>query len=596
MLSDLLVKLSPSPPLPRKRQIEMSQQQQSLSSALVSTETYEEETAFKRSRQLQSPALTRRVRQNPRKLEIFQPSSKEQEKHTTITRSYEYDRRRSSSENVKQARRDNIEIGREYLRCLDDLTDEYERLKRQKKSLDNQSNYETKESYQRTEEFYRSQPMQIESSYKRSSSEGLLHKRLQPITTLDMTLSDEDIFSMEYRLKRKERLKPIRIHSSSNSIPGETSIKYVSTERKPVEVLVPKPQIITTQGEHSSTVVKDTRRSSRKVTTTNIHQQPRRRTIEGQHELRIIEQPIICDRTRTVEFTIQKPMPTEHTSTYMVHSRKGGRFNTVDISQTLARERTLSGEHEIRVISKPIRSSSHNKPLEIVFPKPVFSSSSSSSHSSTVVKQNRTPKSSIYLDNIQRTIKGEHELRLIDKPIQSGPANSVELIVPKSVTDTAEHTTTVITETQPHRRVLEITGSGKQMTSEHERKYFHDKVRVEEEIEVKIPKQKYEQVEHSTTLVKHSRGKGPIIEIDTSRRPIQGEHETKIIEKAVETVADAMQLLIAKPQIPAEHSTTIIKGQRGKPQIFAVDQTQPIPGMSFFFFISFASYFHFLLN
>jgi hypothetical protein len=39
-----------------------------------------------------------------------------------------------------------------------------------------------------------------------------------------------------------------------------------------------------------------------------------------------------------------------------------------------------------------------------------------------------------------------------------------------------------------------------------------------------------------------------------------------------------MQLLVAKPQIPAEHSTTLVKEQRGKPQIYAIDKTQPIPG------------------
>jgi hypothetical protein len=596
LLSDLLVKLSPSPPVSRKRQMETNEQQQSLSSALVNTHTYEQESSFKRSRPLQSPSLIRRVRQIPRTLEIFKPSNttgKEQEKYTTITRSYEYDRRRSSSENVKQPRMNDREIGREYLRCLDDLTNEYEKLKQQKKSFDNKSTYETKENYEFTEEIYRNQPRQIENSYQRSLSESLLYKRLKPITTTDITLSDNNLFNMEYRLKRKERLKPIRIHSSSSSIPGETSIKYVCTERKPVEVLVPKPQIITTQGEHSSTIVKDTRRSSRTITT-NIHQQPRRRTIEGQHELRIIEQPITSDQTRTVEFTIPKPMPIDQSSTFMVKSKKSGRFNTMDISRTLARERKLSGEHALRVISAPIRSSSHNKPLEVVFPKPLFSSSSSSSshHSSTVVKQNRTPKSSLFLDNIQRTLKGEHELRLIDQPIQSGLANSVELIVPKSVTDTAEHTTTVITETQPHRQVLEITGSGRQMTSEHERKYFHDKVRVEEEIEVKLPKPKYEQAEHSATIVKHSRGKGPIIEIDTTQRTIQGEHETKVVEESVETKGNAMQLLIAKPQTSAEHSTTIIKGQRGRPQRFAIDHTQSIPGMTSFSIFCF-SYLYF---
>lgn len=577
MLSDLLVKLSPSPPVTRKRQVEETGQ------SVVSTRTYEEQSSFKRARPVQSQSLTRQVRRQPRRLEIFQPaktSAQEQEKQTTITRSYEYQRTRSSSENLKQPRTNDLDVHREYLRCLDDLTDEYEKLQGQKRALDNQkqkTTYETTKTYQSMEQSHRQQPTHIENTYQRSLSEGLLHQRLKPFTSRDITLSDDDLFSMEYRLKPKERLKPIRIHSSSSSIPGETSIKYVQTSRAPVEVLVPKPQIVTTHGEHSSTIVKDTRRSSRKVTT-NIHQQQRRRTIEGQHELRIIEQPITSEQTRPVEFTIPKPVAAEHSSTYMVQSKKGGRFQTMDISRTLTGERTLSGEHELRVISEPIQASSRNRPVELVFPKPLFSSASSSHHSSTVVKQNRTPKSTLLLDNIRTTLKGEHELRLIDQPIQSGPASSVELIVPKSVTETAEHTTTMITTTQPHRRVLEITGSGRTMAGEHERKYYGDTVRVEEEVEVRLPKHTREQVEHSSTVVKHSRGKGPIIEIDTSRRTIQGEHETKIVEESIETKAEAMELLVAKPQISAEHSTTIIKGQRGKPQRFTIDRTQPIPG------------------
>ena len=591
MLSDLLVKSSPSPPISRKRQMETSGQQQQQS--FVRTHTYEteEESSFKRSRPLQSQSLTRhedyrQLRQYPRMLQIFKPSTtvnREQEKQTTITRSYECQKQRSASEHLKQSQpQTQLDMHRRYLRCLDDLNDEYEKLKRQKRSLENQkktTSYETSESFQSIEQIRHHRPTQVETSYQRSLSEGLLHQRMKPLATKDITLSEEDVFTMEYRLKPKERLKPIRIHSSSSSIPGETSIKYVQTERRPVEVLVPKPQIISTHGEHSSTIVKDTRHTSRKVTT-NIRQQPRRRTIEGQHELRIIEQPITSEQTRPVEFTVPKPAPVEHTSTFMVQSRKGGRFQTMDISRTLAGERILSGEHELRVISEPIQASSRNKPVELLFPKPLFSSSASSSHSSTIVKQNRTPKSSVVVDNIQTTLKGEHELRYIDQPIQSGPGSSVEIIVPKSVTDTIEHTTTMITNTQPHRRVLEITGSGKTMASEHERKYYHDTVRVEEEIEVKLPKQTREQVEHSSTIVKHSRGKAPIIEIDTSRRTIQGDHETKIVEQSVETRAEAMELLIAKPQVPAEHSTTIIKGQRGKPQRITIDRTQTIPGMN----------------
>jgi hypothetical protein len=589
--------MSPSPPSSRKRQFEINQQLQQGSSP-TNTRSYEQESSFissnnnKRSRPLQTQSLTRhedhqRIRQYPRTLEIFIPTNTN-EKETTIKRSYEYERRRSLSENSKQPRRNDLEIANEYLRCLDDLTDEYENLKRQKKSFDNQKT-KTTENYESIEKISRHQPIQIENTYQRSLSESLLYKRLKPIIRSDFTLSEDELFNMEYRLKHKERLKPIRIHSSTNSIPGETSIKYVLTERAPVEVLVPKPQILTRQGEHSSTIVKDTRHLSRKITT-NIHQQPRRRTIEGQHELRIIEQPIKSNRTRKVEFTIPKPIekfPAEHSSTFLVKSKKGGRFHTIDISKSLTHERTIPGEHELRVISQPIRSNLYNKPVELLFPKPKYSSSSSSSshHSSTIVKQNRTPKSSFIFDNIQTKIKGEHELRFIDKPIESGPGNSVELIVPKNVMDTAEHTTTIITETQPNRRVLEITGSGKKMESEHERKYFHDTVRIEEELEVKLPKQKYEQAEHSATVIKHSRGKGPIIEIDTTQRKIQGEHETKIFEDFIETKADEMQLLIAKPKIPAKHSTTVIKGQRGKLQTYAIDRTQPIPGMNNFAYI-----------
>ena len=623
MLSDLLVKLSPSPPISRKRQIEITQQtqqqQQGLSSLI--TDKYDQEsssssfisTSNKRSRPLQSQSLTRNedyrhIRQYPKSLEIFIPYQKidkqqQQEKETTITRTYEYERRRSLSENARpqqQPRRYDLEIASEYLRCLDDLTDEYEKLAQQQQQQQQQhqqpkrkfletenkkkAKYETTEQYETIEKISHYQPRKpIENTYQRSSSENFIHKRLKPITTYDTTLSEDDLFHIEYRLRPKERLKPIHIHSSNSSIPGETSIKYVRTERLPIEVHIPKPQIFTTYGEHSSTTLKDNRHTSRKITT-NIHQQGRRRTIEGQHELRIIEQPITSEQTRTVEFTIPKPilsLPNEHTSTYVVQSKKGRRYHTIDISQSLTRQHTLSGEHELRIIEQPINSNLMNKPVEFLFPKSNLQTVSSQ-HSSTIVKQNRTPRSTLLLDNIQTIIKGEHELRLVDKPIQSGPNDSVEFIIPKSVTDIVEHTTTMVTETQPHRRVLEITGSGKKMESEHERKYFHDTVRVEEEIQVKLPKQKLQQGEHSATIIKHSRGKGPIIEIDTKQRTMEGEHETKVIKQAIQTKADTMQLLVAKPQIPAEHSTTIVKGQRGKTQIVEIDCTQSIPGMSHF--------------
>jgi hypothetical protein len=684
MLSDLLVDMSPSPPLPRKRHIETTQQfqqqQQGSSRSYQQQREYEQRrqssfissNANKRYRPLQSSveraqSLSREVeyrrrQQQPKSVDVFIPydvlekeRSQQGAKSTTMTRSYEYEieeRRRSSSASTKQQRKADFDEEREYLRCLRDLTNEYEKAKRQKKSLESRKKktVDTQEEYESIEEVYHQKPVtttkttteeitqrstyripststtainrvnqfekqfidnfsvrpeqQTVTSYstrnegdqrltasQRSFSEELLYKRLIPTakqlyTTTSATTSeagfatsDDDLTTMEYRLKRKERLKPIRIYSSTSSIPGETSVKYVRTERQPVEVLVPKPQIITTQGEHSTTVVKDVRRQQGKITT-NIHQQHQRATIEGEHELRIIKEPISAGQIRPVEFTIPKPietLPAEHSSTFVVESKKGGRYQTLDISSALTREHTLAGEHELRVISEPISAGLHNKAVELLFPKPPLPPPPSH-HSSTVVKHTRAPPSSLVLDNIQTTLKGEHELRLVDKPVQSGPADSVELIVPKSVTETAEHTTTIVTETQPHRRVLEISGSGRKMESEHETKFFRDAVRVEEEIEVKLPKQQIERAEHTTTVIKHSRGKGPIIEVDTTQRKIEGEHETKIVEQSVEARANEMQLLVAKPQIPAEHSTTLVKEQRGKPQIYAIDRTQPIPG------------------
>ncbi len=679
--------MSPSPPLPRKRHIETTQQQQQQQQQQASssnTRSYEKEyehrrqSSFissntnKRYRPLQSSveraqSLSRedeyRRRQYPKSIDVFIPydvleKERNQQGSKTMTRSYEYEieeRRRSSSANTKQQRKTEFDEEREYLRCLRDLTNEYEKTKRQKKSLDNRkkkTTVDTQEEYESIEEVYHQRPVtttkttteeitqrstyripttsttsinrvnQFEKQFvdnfsvrpeqqpttisystrndgnqrltasQRSFSEELLYKRLIPTakqlytTTTSATTSEagfatseDDLTTMEYRLKRKERLKPIRIYSSTSSIPGETSVKYVRTERQPVELLVPKPQIITTQGEHSSTVVKDVRRSTGKITT-NIQQQHQRATIEGEHELRIIKEPISAGQTRAVEFTIPKPietLPAEHSSTFVVESKKGGRYQTLDISSALTRDHTLSGEHELRVISEPISSGLHNKAVELLFPKPPLPPPPSH-HSSTIVKHTRAPPSSLVIDNIQTTLKGEHELRLVEKPVQSGPADSVELIVPKSVTETAEHTTTIVTETQPHRRVLEITGSGRKMESEHETRFFRDAIRVEEELEVKLPKQQVERAEHTTTIIKHSRGKGPIIEVDTTQRTIEGEHETRIVEESVEAKANAMQLLVAKPQIPAEHSTTVVKEQRGKAQIYAIDKTQPIPG------------------
>ncbi|CAF1627883.1 unnamed protein product, partial [Adineta ricciae] len=698
MLSDLLVKMSPSPPSNRKRHMETSQQHQQATSA-SNTRSFEQEyehrrhSSFsssngnKRYRPLQSSlertqSISRdqecRRRQYPKSIDVFIPydvlekeRSQQGTKSTTMTRSYEYEvehKRRASSIGSKQQRRSDFDAEEEYLRCLQDITDEYEKNKRQKKSLEDRkkkTTVDTQEEIETIEEVFRHRPSKPEAvttttttteeiihrsgyqmppipptttttttssinrvnqfekqftnnfslrphheeqttiSYstrndggqrltaaQRSFSEELLFKRLIPTakqlytTTPSATTSEagfatseDDLTTMEYRLKRKERLKPIRIHSSTSSIPGETSIKYVRTERQPVELLVPKPQVITTQGEHSTTVVKDVRRSVGKVST-NLRQQHQRATIEGEHELRIIKEPISAGQTLPFEFTVPKPvetLPAEHSSTFVVESKKGGRFQTLDVSTALTREHTLAGEHELRVISEPISTGLHNKAVELLFPKPPLPPAPSQ-HSSTVVKHTRALPSSVVIDNIQTTLKGEHELRLVDKPIQSGALDSVELIVPKSVTETAEHTTTIVTETQPQRRVLEITGSGRKMESEHETKFFRDAVRVEEQLELRLPKPQIERAEHTTTIVKHSRGKGPIIEVDTTTRRIEGEHETKFVEESIEAKADSMHLLIAKPQIPAEHSTTIVKEQRGKSQIYAIDRTKPIPG------------------
>ena len=663
MLSDLLVEMSPSPPSTRKRHhIDNIQQHDSS----TNTRSYEhrQQSSFissnanKRYRPLQtvlerSHSLTHddeyyRRRQYPKSIDVFIPydvleKERDQQHNTkssTTTRSYEYEmeeRRRSSSANTKQQRKIDFDEEREYLRCLRDLTNEYDKVKRQKKSFDNRrkTTIDTKEEYESIEEVYRQRPrtsyrmpttttssssthhldrqstfrseqeqqmnissstqnqgLQSSTTFQRSFSEELLYKRLIPTakqlytTTPSATTSEagfatseDDLTTMEYRLKRKERLKPIRIYSSTNSIPGETSVKYIRTERQPIEVLVPKPQILTTQGEHSTTIVKDVRRATGKITT-NIHQQSQHKTIEGEHELRIIEEPISSGHTQTVEFKVPKPietLPAEHSSTFVVESKKGGRYQTLDVSSALTHDHTLEGEHELRIIEEPISSGLRSKAVELLFPKPPLPPPPSH-HSSTVIKQTRAPPSSLVVDNIQTTLKGDHELRLIDKPVQSGMADSVELIVPKSVTETSEHTTTVVTETQPARRVLEITGSGKAMESEHETRFFRDAVRVEEEIEVKLPKQHIDFPEHTTTIVKHSRGQQPIIEIDTTQRKIEGEHETKIVDEAIETKVDAMQLIIAKPQLTSEHSTTLVKEQRGKPQIYAIDKTRPIPG------------------
>ncbi|CAF4695593.1 unnamed protein product, partial [Rotaria socialis] len=231
----------------------------------------------------------------------------------------------------------------------------------------------------------------------------------------------------------------------------------------------------------------------------NIHQPLRRRTIEGQHELRVFDKPITSGTIQPVESTIFKPietLPMKHSSINITRSARGDRFHTVDIGSTLTHQRTQSGPYDLRNRFGSIQSNLSKKSVE-------FSLPTSTHHSSTIVKLNRTPASSVFLDKVQTQIKGQREVRFADQPIQPGSAKTVESIVPKSIMKQVEHTTTIVTEKQPSRRVLEITGSGKK------------------------------------------------------------------------TKADMMQLLIEKPTLPAEHSSTIIKGQ---PQSFTIGQTQPILG------------------
>ena len=594
MLSDLLVHTSRSPPSSRHQAIGISSndsktlEHQNLfqlsPNNIRRTRPTHVLSSHERTQSLSRQENYGRLRHYPKTLEIFIPF-KNHENHTNeqkITRTYEYEieeRRRSSSAHNTNRIHQQSNIERQYIHCMDELTRELE------KRYQHHHDYQIKDQYEKFQQSHRSPQTtnqyrtDDQIQYQRSLSENLLHQRSKPMITKSINISDENLSKMEYRLQPKDRYTSIHIHSSNNSIPGDTSIKYVRADRSPVEIRLPKPQIFTQQGTHSSTVVKDIRQPIRKITT-NIHQTQRRRTIEGQHDLRIIETPMNAGHTRPVEFTVPKPTestPIEHSSTLLVNSRKGGRFQTLDTSSSLTRPRTLSGEHELRVIPEPIRSNNINRPVELRFPKAIIPAPTTH-HSSTIVKQARTPPSSLVLDHIRTKLKGEHELRIVNKPIESGPGDGIELIVPKRVTDQSEHTSTVLTETRPSRRVLEITGSGKRMKSEHERKFYSDRVRVEEEIEVKLPKTKLEQIEHSTTIVKHSRGHQPVIEIDTTGKKIAGDHQTKIIQKAVETVAEAMQLIVAKPKPPSEHSTTIIKSPRTRTETVAIGKKPLIPG------------------
>ncbi|CAF3722525.1 unnamed protein product [Rotaria socialis] len=532
MLPDRFVKKS-SPPLSQhKRHSENEQQQKKQQQLFANPYSLGQESSFisssnnhnhnnnKRYRPTETQSLTRATdfhhnRQYPTKLQIFQPSvtnNKEQQKQNKTTTCYEYEyelekRRRSSSENNNQQYRNDLNIHRESLDCLNDLTDEYKILPRENNSLNNQKNktiYETKQQDQHSEGVYRCLPKSVsrtedQTTYQHSLSENLLYKQLKPLVKTVLTLSVDNIKTLDYSLQHQQRLvKPIHIHSSTNSVPDETSIKYVRAERLPAEAVLSKSQITKTQGDHSSTVVKDVRYACREVTT-NIHQPLRRRTIEGQHELRVFDKPITSGTIQPVESTIFKPietLPMKHSSINITRSARGDRFHTVDIGSTLTHQRTQSGPYDLHNRFGSIQSNLSKKSVE-------FSLPTSTHHSSTIVKLNRTPASSVFLDKVQTQIKGQREVRFADQPIQPGSAKTVESIVPKSIMKQVEHTTTIVTEKQPSRRVLEITGSGKK------------------------------------------------------------------------TKADMMQLLIEKPTLPAEHSSTIIKGQ---PQSFTIGQTQPILG------------------
>ncbi|CAF3985915.1 unnamed protein product, partial [Rotaria magnacalcarata] len=598
MLPDKLIKNSPTPLSQHKRHSENEQQQQSQKQLFTNTYSLGQESSFisssnnhnhnnnKRYRPTESQSLTRATdfhhnRQYPMKLQNFQPSAtnnKEQQKQNKITTCYEYEfkkRRHSSSENNNQQYRNDLNLQREYLDCLNDLTDEYKKFHRENNSLNNQKSkttYETKEQYKHSEDVYRHLPTSVsrgedQNTYQCSLLENLLHKQLKPIVKTVLTLSVDNLKTLEDSLKHQQRLvKPVHIHSSTNSIPDETSIKYVRAECLPVDVILTKSQMTKTQGEHSSTVVKDVQHACRKVTT-NIRQPLRRRTIEGQHELHVFDKPITSGKIQPVEITISKPieiLPMKHSSTNITKSARGDCFHTVDIGSILTHQRTPSDPYDLCNRSGFIQSNLSKKPIE-------FSLPTSTHHSSTIVKLNRTPASSVFLDNIQTKIKSQREVRFADQPIQPHSANTVECIVPKSIMKQLEHTTTIVAEKQPSRHVY-----GKETRTKHDTKYFHDTVHIEEEIEVILPRRKREQVEHSATILKHSRGKEPIIEIDTTKRQIEGKHELKTVEESAEMKADMMQLLIEKPRLPAKHSTTIIKEQHGKPRRFTIDRTQPI--------------------
>ncbi|CAF4177479.1 unnamed protein product, partial [Rotaria magnacalcarata] len=127
-------------------------------------------------------------------------------------------RRHSSSENNNQQYRNDLNLQREYLDCLNDLTDEYKKFHRDNNSLNNQKSkttYETKEQYKHSEDVYRHLPTSVsrgedQNTYQCSLLENLLHKQLKPIVKTVLTLSVDNLKTLEDSLKHQQRLvKPV---------------------------------------------------------------------------------------------------------------------------------------------------------------------------------------------------------------------------------------------------------------------------------------------------------------------------------------------------------------------------------------------------
>lgn len=197
MLSDLLVEMSPSPPTVRKRLFETNSQQQQQQQYLqrgssMNSRAYEEAYEERRQSSFTSANNNKRYRPLRASLERTQSATREDEyyrrqypksidvfipfdvierernsragKSTTMTQNYEFEmeeKRRSSSLSGKQARRTELDEETEYLRCLRELTDQFEKTKRQKKSSDNRKRtaIDTQEEYESVEEVFRQRPV-----------------------------------------------------------------------------------------------------------------------------------------------------------------------------------------------------------------------------------------------------------------------------------------------------------------------------------------------------------------------------------------------------------------------------------------------------